>query len=109
MGQHRLDPGFAQDVHLAGVISKAVGPEPHLMWRLFARDVERGDAGALEPRRALQQQRGLPDPRLASDEHHRTRYDAAAQHEIEFIDPGAPAAQLATSLEGGKAGRREGG
>ena len=39
-------------------------------------------------RRGLQQQRGLADPRLASDQHERTGDDAATEDAIEFIDAG---------------------
>ena len=63
----RLEPGFSQHVHGAGVEGEAVGAQPHLVGGLLPRDVQRADAGVLQTGGALQQQRGLPDAGLAPD------------------------------------------
>ena len=69
-----LEPGLAEHVHRAGVlVEQPVGAEPDLVGRFLAAGVEHGAAGGLEPRRGLQQQRGLADARLAADQDHRAR------------------------------------
>ena len=80
-------------MHRPGVFGEAIGPEPDLVGRLLAAGVEHRAARRLQPRGRLEQQRGLADARLASDEDHRARHDPAAEHEVELVDPGAPAGE----------------
>ena len=91
-----------------GVLDQPVGAEPDLVRRFLAAGVEHGAAGGLEPRRGLEQQRGLADAGLAADQHHRAGHDAAAEHEVELGNAGAPARRAArwpTSREPGRRAR----
>ncbi len=104
----RLEPRFAQHVHRAGGDREPLGPQPDLIGRLFPGHVQRGHARLLEPRRALQQQGGLPDARFAAHEHHRSRYDAAAEDEVEFSETGLPPLEPCRSHGGQPDGRTAG-
>ena len=53
----------------------------------FPGDVQRALCAADRGHR-LQQQRRLADARVAAEQDHRPGYQAAAEHAIEFLDPG---------------------
>src|SRR5262249_56247333 len=89
--QARFEPRLAEHVDAAGVLVQPVGAEPQLVGRLFARDVQRAHALALEPRGALHQQRGFADAGLAADEGDGAWDDAPAEDEVEFRQSGPPA------------------
>jgi hypothetical protein len=76
-------------VHGARVFFQAVGSQAELIRALLAAGIEHGSTPRLEACRGLKQQRGLADARLAADEGHGAGDDAAAQHEIELVHPGA--------------------
>src|SRR5262249_32252482 len=57
-----------------------------LMLGFFARAVENRSCGSGQIGGGLQQQRGLADPRLATEEHERTGNDASTEDAIEFVD-----------------------
>src|SRR5882762_2368794 len=105
----RLEPRLAQHVNVAGVLAQAVGAETELFGGFLAGDVEGPDAGALEARRDLHQQRGLPDPRLTADQGHRARDDAAPEDEVELLETGLPALHVVRwnvgKLDRARAGR----
>ena len=72
---------------------RASDPEPlaarlHLMLGFLARAVEDRPDVARDVGRRLQQQRRLADARLAAEQHHRSRHDAAAEHAVKFADAG---------------------
>src|SRR5207253_269415 len=71
--------------------TNTVGAQLHLERGFLTGGVERGMTAALELRGDLQQQRRLADARLAADQNHRARHDAAAEHEVEFVDARLPA------------------
>src|SRR3989442_395685 len=89
--EDRLEPRLPQHVDAPRVVRQAVGAQAQLVGRLFPRDVEGGDAGLLEPRGALEQQRGFPDPGLAAHQDDGSGDDAPAEDEVEFGQSGAPA------------------
>ncbi len=62
----------------------AAGTQPYLRGRLFTGDVERASARAGELRGDVENQRRLAHPRLAGEEDHHTRYEAAAKHPVEL-------------------------
>src|SRR6266516_927312 len=61
----RFEPRLAQHVHRARVDRQPRRPQPNLIGGLLTGHVQRGNSCLLEPRRALQQQRGLPDTGLS--------------------------------------------
>jgi len=96
-GEHRLEVGLAQQRDVAGVLAESVGAQLDLERTLLARCIERRTIARLEARCHLQEERRLPDAWLAADEDHRARDDAAAEDEVELVDPGLPAARLAST------------
>ena len=88
-GEDRLEQRLAEQLDVAGTPAEPVGAQLHLQRRFLAGHVQRAHVGRLELRRDLQQDRGLADPRLAADQHHRARHDAAAEHEVELGEAGA--------------------
>src|SRR5690606_12496985 len=72
-------------------------------------DVERREAGVLEARGDLEQQRALADARLAADEYQRPGHDSPADHEVELVQAGSPACALLSGDLGEPARRRAGG
>ncbi len=84
--ENRLEAGLAGHVHRAGVLLEAVGPEADLLGGLLAAGIEHPAAARLEPGRRLEQQGGLADARLATDQDHRAGHHPAAQHEVELVE-----------------------
>ncbi len=105
----RLQPRLAQHVHRAGIDRQPIGPQPDLIGRLLSGHVQCGNARLLEPRRALQQQGGLPDAGLAAHEHYGSRYDAAAEDEIELPEARLPPLHPGPLPQRGQADGRSGG
>ena len=94
LGQHRRQLGLGGDVE---VVPDSAAPipvraQPHLGRRLLAGDVEYG-AGLGHQRARLQQQRGLAHARLPGQQHHGPGDQAAAQHPVQFAQPGGPGAR----------------
>ncbi len=106
--QDGLEPGFAEHVHLAGVVREAIGAETQLLGGFLARHVQRRDAGALEAGGALQQQRRFPDPRLAADQDDRSGDHAPAEHEVELGEARPPPPYPAPFYGGQADGRSAG-
>src|SRR5690606_38388419 len=96
---------LAEEHDIARPAAQAVGPEPDLRGRFLARDVERAVPRRLEPGRDLEQERALPDPGLAADQDERARDDAAAEHEVEFVEPSPPSHRLRARDLGEACGR----
>ena len=65
---------------------EALGAQPHLRHRLFARDVGDAVPAVGERRRGLHQQRRLADARIAAEQDHRAAHEAAAGDAVEFGD-----------------------
>ncbi len=94
-GEDRLEVRLAEEADVAGgVVPQAVGAQLHLQRALLAGRVEGRMSRPLQPAGDLEQQRGFADARLAADEDHRARDDAAAEDEVELVDPRLPAARL---------------
>ena len=68
--------------------AEPLGPKTHLLLRLLGRDVEHLGAGGRHRSGGLQQQRGLADTGLTTDEGDRTGHEAAAEHSVELVDTG---------------------
>ena len=85
-GEDGLEIRLAEQRHVACLWRETIRAQLHLQRRLFTAHVERGVTGGLEPRRDLKENRRLADARLAADEHHRARHDAATEHEVELDD-----------------------
>jgi hypothetical protein len=65
-------------------------PGPHLRRRLLGGDVEAAQAPLREPGQGLQQQGGLPDPRLAAQQGDRPGDQAALQDAVQLGHAGGP-------------------
>jgi hypothetical protein len=76
---------------VVSIVGQPIGAQLDLERGLFARGVQRRPSGVFETRRDLQQQGRLANSGLAANQDHRARNDAAAEHEIEFIEAGFPA------------------
>jgi hypothetical protein len=57
------------------------------MFRLLTGAVQHGTDAASHADRRLEQQRGLPDTRLAAEQDERPRYDSSSKHSVEFTYP----------------------
>jgi hypothetical protein len=66
-----------------------VGAHLHLGRRLLGGDVQHRRSRLSQRPRRLQQERALPDARVAADQHQRAAHHAAPQHAIELADAGA--------------------
>ena len=86
-----LEAGLRQDVERRAFDAEALAPRLDLMLRFLARAVQHRPGGLREVRGGLQQQRRLPDARLAADQHQRPGDDAASKYAIEFSDAGRQA------------------
>src|SRR3954470_12601624 len=90
LGARGGDDRFQQSlVEQGDVFSRCVQPfgaELHLERGFLARHIERRVPEVLEPARDLKQECRLANARLAADEDHRSRNNAAAQYEVEFVD-----------------------
>jgi hypothetical protein len=86
VGEHRAEVGLGGEVELVVHTAAPVGPEPDLGGRLLAGDVERAAPAAGGLRSHLEEQRRLPDPRLAGEQHHRTRNEPPAEDPVELRD-----------------------
>jgi hypothetical protein len=100
--------GFGQEGDRAGGAFQAVGAELHLVGALLAGNVERAPPGPLQPAGDLEEDGGLPDPRLAADQDDGAGNDPAAENEVELGDPRGPALALGSlhvaEAHGGHAG-----
>src|SRR6185436_1559222 len=74
--------------------TEALGTQPHLIDRLFARDVGAGGVLLGERRRHLQQQGRLADAGVAADQQRRAHHQPAAAHAVEFADAAPVARRL---------------
>src|SRR5919197_73216 len=86
----RLEARLAENVDGARLLLQPIGAQSQLIRRFFARDVKRGDALILEPRRALHEQGRFANAGLAADQGDGAGYDTTAEDEVEFRQPGAP-------------------
>ena len=99
--EDRLDVRLGQHQQRVLGDAEAVGAHLHLLGRFLAGDVERA-ALARQLRQRLEDERRLADARIAADQDHRPRHDAAAQHAVELAD----AARAAPLGRRGQAGDR---
>ncbi len=67
--------------------TEPLGPQPHLLGRLFGGDVQRG---ARPLGQELQQDRALADPGFAAEQRDRPGHDAPTEHPVELADLGRP-------------------
>ncbi|MEY3701178.1 MAG: hypothetical protein RI891_470, partial [Gemmatimonadota bacterium] len=86
--QDRLEIRLAEERYAPRVHLEPIRPQLHLERRFLAAHVERAMPGALEQCRNLEQDRALPDSRLAADQDHGTGDDAASEHEVELTEAG---------------------
>ena len=84
-GQDVANRGRRRQPHRRGAEPKPHCAQPHLFGRIPRRKHKRRSVPvARQPRRDLQQQRRLADPRIAADQHRRARDDAAADRPVEL-------------------------
>jgi hypothetical protein len=89
-----LEAGLRKDVErgraraFRRVDAEALATRLDLVLRFLAGTVEHRPDGPGEMCRRLQEERGLPDPRLPAEQHQRTRHHTAAQDAIELGDTG---------------------
>ncbi len=87
-GKNVRHRGFRRQPQVGLQRVQPFGSQPHLLFGFFGRHVEHFGARRCDRRHRLQQQRGLPDARLATDQRDRTRHQPTAQHTIEFTNAG---------------------
>ncbi len=122
--QDALEARLGEQIQRRAPDAEPLAARLHLVLGFLARAVEHRPDVARDVGRRLQQQRGLADARLAAEQHHRARHDAAAEHAIQFADagrqsrrrahldvgvqPGAGAArhERAVAVAAGRCGRR---
>ena len=102
-----LQVSFGHTTQSAGRQPQALRPQPDLGNRLLAAGVEHAcDAGNM--RGHLQQQSGLADTRVATEQGHGARDNAGAEHPVQLLLPGAepagPCGQVESSGRGAAAG-----
>ncbi len=90
--QHRFELGLRQDLDLPGT-PQTLGAELDLRDGLLTCD-EQGSPVLRHGRERREQERRLTDPRLAPDEHERSRHEAAAKNAIELGNAGGDARGL---------------
>jgi hypothetical protein len=90
----RLEIRFAQQLDVSRGLVQSVRAQAHLQRGFFARRVQRAPAAVLQSSGDLEEERRFPDSRLAADENHASRDDAAAEGKVEFGEPGFPARRV---------------
>jgi len=94
-GQYALDIGFGQQCEIGDRQLEAFCPQSNLGCRFLAADIQRIDL--IESARsceALQQERGLADPGVAAEQHHRALHETAAEYPVQLPDAGVEARRL---------------
>ena len=86
--EHGCKIGFGCEIQRINNRVDARRTQAHLRCRLLRSDVQRTTVRARSLCRHFDQQRGLADTRFAGQQHNRTRYQSAAEHAIQFRDPG---------------------
>ena len=92
LGQHGGQLCLGGDVEVVPHGTDPVRTQPYLGRRLLTGDVEHR-AGLRHQRARLKQQCGLAHAGLSGKQHHGTGDQAAAQHPVEFVEPGGPGAR----------------
>jgi hypothetical protein len=85
--QDPLEARLGKQIQRRGADGEPLAARFDLMLRFLAGAIQHRTHGARHVGRRLQQQRGLADARLSTEQHERPRDDAAAKHAIEFADP----------------------
>ena len=85
-----LEVRLAEQHDVARAFLQAIGTQLDLERGFLARHVECRSARRLQSRGHLEQQGGLPGPRLTAQEHHGAGHHSAAEHEVELAKSGAP-------------------
>jgi len=91
VAEHCAEVGLGGQEQVVGDVVRARRPKPYLRRRLLARHVQGATALSGPSRRNLQQQRGLPDARLAGQKGDGTRYEPATEHSIQLAHAGEDA------------------
>ena len=84
-----LEARLAQEEHVGTRNVQAFAPKLHLAGALFPAHIERLHAGGCHRGERRQNQRGLANPGIATDEHQGTWRKPATQHAVEFRIGGA--------------------
>ena len=85
-GQNFFKLNFGQNLYLAMVEAQTSRAQGHLGTAFFACDIKRVHAFALQCIQGLQQQSGLADARIATDQNHAAFHHTAAQSAVELFD-----------------------
>ena len=85
-GEDFLQLDLGQHVDLAGLQPQAARAQRDLGTAFLARDIQRGQADAVQRVHGLQQQGGLADAGIATNQHHAAFDNAAAQHAVQLLD-----------------------
>ena len=83
-----LEARFGEQVEGCVADREALATRLDLVLGFFTGAVQHGTDGPSHIRGGLEQQRRLADAGLPSEQHERSRHDAAAQHAIELVDAG---------------------
>ncbi len=88
-----LDLGFGGELDRRLGEAETLGAQPHLIDRLFTGNID--DAALLSRERSadLNEQGRFADARLAAQEQHGARHEAATGHPVEFADAARQARQ----------------
>ena len=90
----RLDARLREQQQLRRRDPQPLGADLRLQERLLRGHVEHLQPGRRDAVGRLEQQRGLPDPRIAADQHRRSEHRAAAEDAVELLDPGQHARRV---------------
>ena len=86
----RVELGLGEDLDRLGAAEPRCAKR-HLRCGLLARDEQRATARSRDRPERGEQERRLPDARLAADEHERCRHEPTAEHAVELRDSGRDA------------------
>src|SRR5690606_31279659 len=101
---YRVDLRLRIEVEVIRANTQPLGPQLDLLLRLLGRHVQHLRIGCRQPAGTLQQERRLPDARIATHQHERTRNYPAAEHPRELADWHGAAADLGAGDLGDRLG-----
>ena len=85
-GEDFFQLNFCQQVDQAAINAQPARTQRDLGATFFTRDIQRGQACALQRIHGLQQQRGFADAGVAANEHHTAFDHAAAKHAVQLLN-----------------------
>ena len=107
-GDDVLDGGFRREFHRRVAQAQPFGAQPHLGRRLFAGNIDDALAAPRQRGAGLDQQGRFADARLAADQQHRARHEAAAGDAVKLGHAGQQARRAASIRRSGLQAEKHG-